>query len=148
MISYSLPLVMKFLVLFTHDISSNVGLEQGDNPWKTLFTHVFKITQYTSLKEDFCASDFVFVRVHLESGQNLSCYFFAIVKSCWYSISSQDRVSVNIRSILEYLIKIWYIFFLILSTNKCQKKELIENAMRNIKSQNKVIWNDDIYYTM
>ena len=88
-----LPLVLQFLVLPTHQVSTNMGLEHGDNLSETFVTHVLKHTQDTSLEEDLGDTKSVLVGVHLQSCEDLVCNLFAIDESLWDSIRSQDGVS-------------------------------------------------------
>ena len=89
------PLVLEFFVLSAHQITLDVGLEQGDDLRQTLVTHILKHTQYTSLEEDFGGTKTVFVGVHLESGQELVSNNFAVNESLGNGVGGQDGVSAG-----------------------------------------------------
>ena len=84
---------MQFLVLPAHQVTTNMGLEHGDNLSETFVTHILKHTEDTSLEEDLGDTKSVFVRVHLQSGEDLVCNLFAINEALWDSIRGQDGVS-------------------------------------------------------
>ena len=49
-----LPLVLQFLVGLAHQVTSDVGLEHGNDLGQALVTHVLKGTQHSGLEEHLC----------------------------------------------------------------------------------------------
>ena len=88
-------MVLKLLVFFAHQVTTDMSLEECDNLSETFITHVFKCTQDTSLEEYLGVTKLVLVGVHLKSSQDLVTDLFAINESLWDSVRGQDGISEN-----------------------------------------------------
>jgi len=89
------PLVLEFLVLATHQVAANVGLEERDDLGETLVSHVFQHTQDAGLEEDLGGAETVLVRVHLKGRQDLLSHNLAVHKTLGNRVGSQDGVSIS-----------------------------------------------------
>lgn len=91
-------MVLEFLVLFPHQVSTDVGLEQRDDSGETLITQVFKCTEHTSTEEHLGVTQPVFIFTQLEGFKDLACHDLAVDESLGDGIGSQDGVSGKIRN--------------------------------------------------
>ena len=90
---YVAPLILQFLVLSAHQVTSNVSLEQGNDFGQTFVTHILKHTQHTSFEEDFGCAKTVLVGVHLEGRQDLVCHLLTINESLGDGVGGKNGVS-------------------------------------------------------
>lgn len=90
----SSSLVLQLLVLFAHQITSNVSLESRNNGRQAFVTHFLKHTEYTGFEEDLGVTKTVLCGVELQSKQNLFRDGLAINEALWNSIGSQDGISL------------------------------------------------------
>lgn len=93
-----LPLVLELLVLFPHQVPTDVGLEQRDDPGKTLVTQVLKCTEHTSTEEHLGVTQSVFIFTQLEGFKDLASHDLAVDESLGDGIGSQDGVSGEVRN--------------------------------------------------
>lgn len=101
----NIPLVLQFLVMFTHQVTTDVSLEEGDNLRKTLITKILKMTKNTSTEEDFGNTKTVLILVQLQSFQDLLADNLAFNESLGNGIWSQDGVSVRNNRIVKDIIQ-------------------------------------------
>ncbi len=91
-----IPLVLQFLVVPPHQVTTDVSLEVGHDLGQTLVTHILKHTQHTSPEEDLGVTQTVVISIELQSGQNLLGNNLAIDKgTLWDGVGSQDGVSAG-----------------------------------------------------
>ena len=95
-----LPLVLEFLVVPPHHVTSDVSLEEGQDSRQTLFTELLKHTEDTSSEEHLGVAQLVFVSIKLKSLKNLTRGFLGLNESLWDSIGRQDGVTeMNLRDV-------------------------------------------------
>ena len=96
----NLPLVLQFGIVPPHQVTTHVGLEEGEDLGKALITPFLKITQNTSPEEHLGVAQLVGVLLHGEGTKHLLRYKFAINKGARrHSIGSQDGVSGNYQNV-------------------------------------------------
>ena len=93
--NYQIPLILQFLVVLPLQISSDMGLEHGDDLGQTLISHLLQHTQDSGLEEDLGVTETVLCRVQLQSEQDLLRNDLSVRKAIWDSIRGQDGVSEN-----------------------------------------------------
>ena len=93
---------MELLVAAAHQVTSDEGLEEGDDLRQALITHVLKLTEDTSLEEDLGVSETVVVS-EVEGAQDLLGGDLAVNEaSLGDGVGSQDGVSGSGRKIEKF----------------------------------------------
>lgn len=87
------PLVLECLVVPSDQVTTDEGLEVGDDLGQTLVTHVLQHTQHTSPEEHLGVAQSVFILVQLQSIQDLLSDNLAINESLRDSVGGQDGVT-------------------------------------------------------
>ena len=95
MISLYIPLVLELGVVLSHDVTSDMSLEEAHDSGETLFTKILKMTKYTSPEEHLGVSALKAVLLKLESIKYILSHNLAINKALGDGVGSQDGVSVE-----------------------------------------------------